>query len=106
MRLRKLGNDRPEPSEPLRLLQELPDVHFFVDVSPGSKQHQSLFAPRRQVCAMSVAGILPGSREESLQQGHPVDISRRKLIPQPRMPETQVPQLVPRMNASASLFFS
>src|ERR671913_2418654 len=95
MRLGKLGNDRPEPSEPLRLLQELPDVYFFVDVSLGSEQHQPLFAPRRQVCAMSVAGELPGSREETPEQGNPIDVGSRKLIPQPRVPKPQVPQFMP-----------
>src|SRR5215212_9750796 len=94
MRLGKLGNDRPEPLESLRLLQELPDVHVFVDISPGSEQYQSLLALRRQVCAVSVAGKLPGSREEAPEQGNPIDVSRRKLIAEPRMLETQVPQFV------------
>jgi hypothetical protein len=40
--LGKLGDDRPEPPELLCLLQELPDVHLFVDVSSGRQQHQSL----------------------------------------------------------------
>ena len=88
MRLGKLGNHRPEPSEPLRLLQEFPDIHVFVDISPGSEQYQSLLTLRRQVCAVPVAGKLPGSREEALEQGNPIDVSGGKLIPEPRMPQT------------------
>jgi hypothetical protein len=65
MRLGKLGHDRPEAAEPARLFQEVPDVNLFVDVSSGSEQHQSLFAPRCQVRAVPVAGELPGSREET-----------------------------------------
>src|SRR5918993_1271921 len=94
MRLGKLGNHRPEPSEPQRLLQELPDVHIFVDISPGSEQYQSLLALRRQVYAVAVAGKLSGSREEAPEQGNPVDVSGRKLIPEPRMPKPQVPEFV------------
>src|SRR5215211_623257 len=95
MRLGKLGDGRPETPEPPRLLQELLDVHFFVDVSPGSQQHQSLLALRRQVCAVAVAGELPGSREELPAQGNPIDVGGGKLIPQPRMPKPQVSQFVP-----------
>src|SRR5215216_6168499 len=95
MRLGKLGHDRPEPLEPPRLLQELPDVHFFVDVSPSSEQHQSLFALWRQVCTVAVAGELSGPREEPPEQGNPIDVRSRKLVPQPRVPKPQMSQFVP-----------
>src|ERR671912_1468531 len=94
MGLGKLGNGWPEPPDPPPLLQELLDVHFFVDVSSGSQQYQSLLALRRQVCAVAVAGELPGSREELPEQGNPIDVGGRKLIPQPRMAEAQVAQFV------------
>src|SRR5918995_3797405 len=94
MRLGKLGYDRPETTEPPRLLQELPDVNLFIDVSPGGEQHQPLFAPRGQKRAVPVAGELPGSREETPEQGNPIHVRSRKLVPQPRVPEPQVPQFV------------
>src|SRR5918994_55029 len=94
MRSGKLGHGRPESPKPARLLQELLDVYIFVDVSPGCEQHQSLFAPRREVCAVPIAGELPGAREETPEQGNPVDVRGRKLIPQLRVSESQVSQLV------------
>src|ERR687897_965167 len=95
MRLGKLGDGRPETTELLCLLQELPDVDLFIDVSPGGEQHQSFLPPRRQVRPVPVAGELPGSREETPQQGNTIDVGDRKLVPEPRVPEPQVPQLVP-----------
>src|SRR3712207_984480 len=94
MRLGKLGHRRPETTELACLLQELMDVHFLVDVPSGGEQDQSFLAPRRQVRAMPVAGVLPCPREESPQQRNPIDVSGRKLVPEPRVPEAQVPQLV------------
>src|SRR5829696_1295824 len=76
MGLRKLGHDRPEPSESVRLLQELLGVHLLIDVSTGSEQHQSFRALGRDVRAVSVAGELPGPREESPKQWNPIDVGR------------------------------
>src|SRR5215204_1640082 len=95
MGLGKLGDGRPETSEPARLLQELIDVDFLVDVPSGGEQHQSYLALRRQVGAVPVAGELPGSREETPQQGNPIDVGGRKLVPETRVPEPKVPQFVP-----------
>src|ERR671910_2845978 len=95
MRLGKLGHCRPESTEPPRLLQELIDVHFFVYVASGGEQQQSFLAPRDQEGAVTVAGELPGPREETPEQGNPIDVGSGKLVPQPRVPEAQVPQLVP-----------
>src|SRR5829696_6111266 len=106
MGLGKLGDGRPETSEPARLLQELIDVDFLVDVPSGGEQHQSYLALRRQVGAVPVAGELPGSREETPEQGNPIDVGGGKLVPEPRVPEPKVPSSCPTMNAKASLFFS
>src|SRR5215213_10094537 len=95
MRLGKLGDGWPETPERLCLLQELIDVHFFVDVASGGEQHQSFLAPRRQVRAVPVAGELPGSREETPEQGNPIDVGGGKLVPEPKVPKAKVPQLVP-----------
>src|SRR5918997_2675691 len=94
MGLWKLGNGRPEPSESVRLLQQLFGLHLLIDVSTGSEQHQSFLALGRDVRTVPIAGEFPSPREELSKQWNPIDVRGRKLVPQPRMPKPQVSQLV------------
>ena len=44
---------------------------------------------------MPVAGELPGPSEEIPEQGNPIDVGSRKLVPEPSVPEPQVSKFVP-----------